>query len=135
MRCREVMSKNIQFVREDDDIRDAARKMRDADIGFLAVCDSETNRLVGTLTERDIIIRMAAQGRTPDAPVEEIMSTAPLFCHADDHLAEARSLMESHQVSRMIVLDENNQLAGVISLTAIASQDTSDDSPRQIKQP
>lgn len=135
MQCSEVMSKNVQFVHENDDVRDAARKMRDVEIGFLPVCDSETNKLIGTLTDRDITIRMAAEGRTPDVPVEEIMSTAPLFCHANDDLAVARSLMEAHQVSRMIVLDEHNQLAGVISLADIASQGTSGETLREIKQP
>jgi CBS domain-containing protein len=135
MLCSEVMHKNVEFVRADDDVCVAAKKMRDVDIGFLPVCDSETNRIVGTLTDRDITIRLVAEGRTPDVPVEEIMSTAPLFCHADDDLAEAHGLMKSHQVSRMIVLDESDHLAGIISLADLASQESFGETLSAIKHP
>src|SRR5215469_15029462 len=135
MQCREVVKKDVPFVREDDEVRIAAKKMRDVEIGYLPVCNSKTDKLIGTLTDRDIAIRLAAKRRTPDVPVEEIMSSAPLFCHTDDDLAEARELMESHQISRVIVLDESEQLAGVISLADIASHEAAGETLREIKQP
>jgi CBS domain-containing protein len=77
----EVMNKEVRFVKEDEEVRIGGQKMRDVEIGFLPVCNSKTNKLIGPLTDRDIAIRLAAERSTPDVPVEEIMSTAPLFCH------------------------------------------------------
>ena len=99
--------------------------MKEAEIGFLLVCDPENNKIVGTLTDRDIAIRLVAQRKEAETSVSEIMSTAPIFCHSDDDVDKARELMESHQVSRMIVLDDNDGLAGILSLRDITDNESS----------
>jgi CBS domain-containing protein len=135
MLCSEVMHKEVAFVREDDNVRIAAEKMRDREIGFVPVCSAESNGLVGTLTDRDITVRLAAAGKSIDTPVRDIMTTAPIFCHTNQEIAEAHNLMQSHQVSRVIVLDEDNHLAGVISLADIAANGSSEETLREIKHP
>ena len=120
----------------DDEVGSAAKTMRDAEIGFLPVCDPENNKIVGTLTDRDIAIRLVAEGKEPETPVSDVMTTAPIFCHSDDDIAKARELMESHQVSRMIVLDDNDGLAGIISLADIAAdEESSGQTLHEIKRP
>ena len=100
------------------------------------MCDPENNKIVGTLTDRDIAIRLVAQRKEAETPVSEIMSTAPIFCHSDDDVEEARKLMEAHQISRMIVLDDNDGLAGIISLAEIsADEESSGQTLHEIKRP
>jgi CBS domain-containing protein len=135
MQCKRIMEQNIQFVGRDDEVASAAQTMRDAEVGFLPVCDPEDNKIVGTLTDRDIAIRLVAQRKEAETPVSEIMSTAPIFCHSHDDVDKARELMESHQVSRMIVLDDNDGLAGIISLRDITDNESSGQTLHEIKRP
>lgn len=135
MQCKEIMEQNVQFVFADEKVGSAAEMMRDAEIGFVPVCDPENKTIVGTLTDRDIAIRIVAERKATETPVSEVMTTAPIFCHSDDDIAQARELMESHQVSRMIVLDNHERLAGVISLADIAEDESSGQTLHEIKRP
>ena len=135
MQCKQIMRQNVQFVRGDDEVGSAAETMRNAEIGFLPVCDPENNKIVGTLTDRDITIRLVAEKKMPETPVADIMTTAPIFCHSNDDIGKARELMESHQVSRIIVLDDNDGLAGIISLADIAVDESSGHTLHEIKRP
>ncbi len=138
MLCGEIMENNVKFVGQNDDAGKAAKIMRDAEIGFVPVCDPKSSKLVGTLTDRDITIRLVAENKPPKTRVADIMSTHPIFCHADDDVEEARELMEAHQVSRMIVLDENERVTGVISLADITGNDRTaraGETLSEIKQP
>jgi CBS domain-containing protein len=123
MQCKEIMEKDVQFVFADEKVDSAAEMMRDSEIGFVPVCDPENKKVVGTLTDRDIAIRIVAESRAAETPVSEVMTTAPIFCNSDDDVGQARELMESHQVSRVIVLDNSERLAGVISLADIAEDE------------
>ena len=138
MLCSEIMEDKVKSVDQNDDVGKAAKMMRDSEIGFVPVCDPESSKLVGTLTDRDITIRLVAENKPPKTNVAEIMSTAPMYCHTDDDVEEARELMEAHRISGMIVVDENEKLAGVISLADIAGTGTTDEAGEtltQIKQP
>ena len=135
MQCKQIMRQNVQFVRGDDEVGSAAETMRNAEIGFLPVCDPENNKIVGTLTDRDITIRLVAEKKMPEIPVADIMTTAPIFCHGNDDIGKARELMESHQVSRIIVLDDNDGLAGIISLRDITDNESSGQTLHEIKRP
>ena len=99
------------------------------------MCDLENKQVVGTLTDRDIAIRIVAEKREAEIPVSEVMTTAPIFCNSDDDVEQARELMESHQVSRLIVLDNNKRLAGVISLADIPDHKSSGQTLHEIKRP
>ena len=135
MQCKEIMEQNVEFVGRDDEVASAAETMRDAEVGFLPIYDPEDNKIVGTLTDRDIAVRLVAQRKEAETRVSEIMTTAPIFCRSDDDVDKARELMESHQVSRMIVLDDNDGLAGIISLRDIADKDFSGHTLHEIKRP
>ena len=75
MQCSEIMEQDIQLVHRDDEVASAAKTMRDAEIGFLPVCDRENNKIVGTLTDRDIAIRLVAEGKEPRRSVSDVMTT------------------------------------------------------------
>lgn len=122
MRCNEIMKSEVECVSPETSIREAARKLRDHKIGFLPVCD-ETMRPVGTLTDRDIAIRAVAEEMPLDAPVEACMTWDVVSCSASDDVQEARDLMESYQVSRIICSGRQGRIEGIISLSDIVDVD------------
>jgi CBS domain-containing protein len=112
MTCGEIMKKSVIRADENDSVQIAAGYMRDANIGFLPVCD-EAGRVVGTLTDRDIAIRVDAEGKTAAAcRVGDIMTRESISCAATDDLGRAESLMAEFQKSRMLVTDEDGVLEG-----------------------
>jgi CBS domain-containing protein len=122
-RCADVMKTVPQSVREDDSIRLAAEIMSAANIGFLPVCD-EGGKVVGTLTDRDIVIRAVARGfDSAIGHVADVMSRSVIACRPEDDLALAEQFMANYQISRLVVTDEDDVLAGVISLSDIAEHE------------
>jgi CBS domain-containing protein len=118
----ELMRREPQYVLSHDTCRTAARKMRDENIGFLPVCDAD-HRVLGTITDRDIAIRVVAGGLQAEAPVGDVMSREVVACHPEDDLARAEQLMAASQKSRLVVLDEQGRLEGVVSLSDVAEHD------------
>src|SRR5499426_2210791 len=119
MKIQKLMSQSVQYIEPTTPIAKAAEKMRELDIGFLPICDND--RLVGTITDRDITIRSVAQGRDPRlAPVEEIMTPSVFYCYGDDDLEHVAKYMQEKEVRRMLILDRQKRLAGVVSLGDIA---------------
>lgn len=115
MRVQEVMTSDVVTVAPEATLRQAAEAMRLRDTGFLPVCASD--RLVGTVTDRDLVVRGLAVGADPDASsVSEVMSSHVLTCSADTTLEEAARRMEQAQVRRLVVLDRGHQLVGVVTL-------------------
>jgi CBS domain-containing protein len=96
--------------------------MRDLDVGFLPVCQSDGSP-VGTLTDRDIVVRVVAGGRPASTAVQEVMSTELVCCRPDDEVKEAERLMRVNQVSRVLVVGEDGRVAGVISLADVTRAD------------
>jgi CBS domain-containing protein len=97
----------------------AARKMRDGNVGFLPVCD-KSMRVLGTITDRDIVLRLVANRRSSRTRVWELMSHQVIACGPHDDLSTAEELMGEHQKSRIMCVDEDGRLLGVISLSDIA---------------
>jgi len=119
MQLKEIMTRGVDVIAPDATVRDAAQKMKQRDIGPVPVCDGE--RLVGMLTDRDITIRVVADGRDPaTTPVREAMTADVLYCFEDQDVAEARRLMAEQQVRRLPVLNRNNWLVGMVSLGDLA---------------
>ena len=135
MLCSEIMNRDIKVISESESAAKAAEMMYDYDIGFIPVYDANRKKLVGTVTDRDIALRLVAQHKQPDTPVAEIMTKNLIFCHSDEDVMEARELMEGNQVSRMIVLDSNDQIAGIISLADLPDDDENSETLKAIKQP
>lgn len=124
MKCAEVMKRDVHRVQEGDTVQWAACCLRDANIGFLPVCDEHGN-VVGTLTDRDIAIRLAASDRSASGcTVGSIMTPEVVACRATDDLAEAEHLMATRKKSRIVITDEQGHLQGVVSLSDVAERDT-----------
>jgi CBS domain-containing protein len=124
MKCAEVMKRTVECLLEDDTVEEAARRMRDANIGFLPVCDRD-RRVVGTLTDRDIAIRVAAESLVAgECVVGSVMSGDVVSCRAEDELAEAEGLMGQNRKSRIVVVDGDGVIQGVISLSDIVDRES-----------
>ena len=119
MKINQIMSKKVEYVDPKLPIGKAAEKMRDLNIGFLPIC--ENDKLVGTVTDRDITIRSVPQGRDPRlTPVSEIMTQDVFYCYDDDNLERVAQYMQEKGVRRMVILNRQKRLVGVASLGDIA---------------
>jgi CBS domain-containing protein len=115
----ELMSSNPRTVSSDQTIVDAARVMRDENVGLIPVVDGE--RLVGTVTDRDIAIRVVAEQQDPAATkVQEIASTDLVTIDPQQDLDEALRLMAQHQVRRLPVVEEDGRLVGIVAQADVA---------------
>jgi CBS domain-containing protein len=120
MKVSEVMTTGIETVRPDQQARDAARFMLQADAGSIPVTDGE--RLVGMITDRDIAVRGVALGYGPDTLVSELMSTGVISAHADEQVEDVARKMGEAQVRRLPVIDDEERLVGIVSLGDLARQ-------------
>jgi CBS domain-containing protein len=121
MKLRDLMTENVEVITPDTSLEQAARKMRDLDVGVLPVCDGE--RLLGMLSDRDLIIRATAEGRDPKStPVRESMTPEIVYCFEDQEASEAEQLMSERQIRRLAVLNRDKQLVGIVSLGDLATK-------------
>jgi CBS domain-containing protein len=125
MKVSEIMTRNPCTVSPDTTVSEAARLMKEEDIGLVPVVErvggAETRgRLVGVVTDRDITIRHVAEGRASDAPVSEVMSGGVLTCKPDDSVDSAMALMGREQVRRIPIVDERGSLVGVLAQADLA---------------
>ena len=121
MQVRDIMTTAYETIPVGDSIYHAALIMRDEDLGMLPVV-SEDGSLLGAVTDRDIVVRGLAEGREPDALVEEIMTPGIISCDAGDDLLTVARMMEHNQVRRVIVTEGENTVVGVISLGDMATR-------------
>lgn len=120
--CSEVMNRDVKTVKETDDVFYAARLMREHDVGFLPVCN-DAGRITGVLTDRDLAIRVCAADRLPlETTVAEVMTRNPVTCRATNSLAYAERQMRSHGLTRILVVDHQKRVVGVISLSDLARE-------------
>ncbi len=123
MRCSELMKKDVECCPQDSTANRAAAVMRDRNVGFLPVCDAN-GVPVGTLTDRDLAVRVIAAGRNPsETRVNDVMTRQVVTCRPDDDLAVAEKRMSDHHVSRILCTDGQGHVAGVISLSRILDQE------------
>jgi len=115
MLVREIMSQPVHLISADDTILDAAKMMADCDCGALPVADSD--RLVGMLTDRDIVTRAVARGFDPhECFVREVMSPDIKYLYEDESIEDAARNMRVLQMKRLPVLNREKRLVGIISL-------------------
>jgi len=122
MRCEHIMKRNVECVSPGETAQAAAMRMRDENIGFLPVCEKDM-KVLGTITDRDLAIRILAEGRPAATSVREVMTDEVIACRPEDDLRRAEELMGRHQKSRIMCVNEIGVLAGVISLSDIAKQE------------
>jgi CBS domain-containing protein len=121
-KCEEVMTKDPICCLPNDMVLDAARMMRRENIGPIPVIEDEKSRkLLGIVTDRDLALKIVAEGRDPKSTkVEEVMTRNIVTCRADDSLQIAVDAMSDHQLRRIPVVDDENRILGIISQADIA---------------
>lgn len=119
MQISEIMTRDVRLIHPEDPIRDAARIMRDEDVGGLPVADGD--RLVGFITDRDIVVRVLADSGGPDSPVREAMSEKVLYCFEDEPIESLAENMARNQVRRLPVLTREKRLCGIVALGDLAN--------------
>ncbi|QYO65771.1 CBS domain-containing protein [Leptolyngbya sp. 7M] len=117
-RCREIMTSNVRTASPANTLREVAEMMRDGDMGSVPVVSDD--RLVGIVTDRDIVVRSIAEGNGPDSPVSNALTTEIFSVGPDDFVFEAVRLMGEKQVRRIPVVNEDGSLAGIISMADVA---------------
>lgn len=115
MLAKEVMSKKPEFLPPTATLKQAANQMRTHDYGFIPV--GENDRLIGTVTDRDITIRAVAEGKDPNkTTLRDVMSKEIHYCLDSDDVEQVAKQMEKLQVRRLVVLNKEKRMTGIISL-------------------
>ena len=121
--CSQLMTNHPVFCLASDTVDRAAQLMRQEDVGSLPVIDNHQNkRLLGIITDRDIALKVVAEKRDANMRAEEVMTRNPVTCRADNDIQVALNAMASNQVRRIPVVDEKNQIVGIISQSDIATR-------------
>ncbi len=119
MKLRDIMTKNVDVISPETTLEQAARRMKELNIGSIPVCDGEN--LKGILTDRDITVRAVALGRDPrDTLAQETMTPNVIFGFEDQPVEDAAKLMSQYQIRRLPVVNRDNQLVGIVSLGDIS---------------
>ncbi len=117
-RCREIMTSNVTTATREMTLQEVAVLMRDGDMGSLPIV--EAKKLVGMVTDRDIVIRATAEGKDFSTQIGEVMTTEIFSVTPNDFVFEAIRLMGDKQIRRIPVVDDSGELAGIISMADIA---------------
>ncbi len=118
MKVSEAMTAQVVTATPRATITEIARTMTQIDSGAVPIV--EDGKVVGLVTDRDIVVRVVAEGGALDGPVSAVMSDDVQTCRADDNLADAAAKMGAQQIRRLVVLDDAGKLAGILSLGDIA---------------
>lgn len=136
MRVADAMTRDVRIAAPDQSLMDAARMMADTDCGALPV--GENDRLVGMITDRDIVVRAVAQGKTDATKIRDIMSPEIKYCFEDEDVDEVAHNLGDQQIRRLPVLSRDKRLVGIISLGDLSSAtkpDTAAETLSQISEP
>jgi len=119
MQAKDIMTPNVECISPETPIRDAAQKMKAFDVSFLPV--TENDRLVGALTDRDIVLRVIADGKDVEfCKTRDYMTQEVFWCYDDQDVDEVADFMGEHEVRRVLILDRKKRLAGIISIGDLA---------------
>ena len=136
MKVSEVMTRDVQTVRPDQPVQQAASFMLNADAGSIPVTDG--GRLIGMITDRDIAVRGIAKGYGPETPVRDLMTNDLVCARIDEDIEEVANRMSEAQVRRLPVVDEQERLCGIVSLGDLAREadpDTAEQALEGVAQP
>ena len=124
--ARDIMHAGAKCVNEDESLLRAAQMMRDLNVGSLPICGKD-DRLHGMITDRDIVVRCCAEGKDlASMKAGELAQGTPFWVDADADVTQVLNLMEQHQIRRLVVLDRDKRLVGIVSLGDLA-EDTRDE--------
>ena len=134
MRAQELLKGNVITVRADASVQEVARKMAEEDIGFLPVVDA-SGKAIGTVTDRDIVVRLIAKGGDlKGAKVEQVMTKDVVSVRPDEDVQKVAELMKERKVSRVLACDQNGKPLGVISLGDLAERHEEGEVGRTVKE-
>jgi CBS domain-containing protein len=124
MQCREIMTKDPACVVPSDTAVRAAQLMKGEDIGpVLVVRDKNERKLVGIVTDRDITLKVVAEGKDPNSvPVKDVMTSGPVTCKPDDDSSKALELMRKERVRRIPIVDDSGRVVGIIAQADVARE-------------
>jgi CBS domain-containing protein len=119
MKIVEIMTRDPELIDPNASIREAAKRMKNEDIGALPV--GENDRLIGMVTDRDIAMRAVAEDRAPETTtVRDVMSEKIFYCFEDDDIEAAARCMAENQVRRLPILNREKRMTGIVALADIA---------------
>lgn len=119
MKVREIMHEGVTWVGPEAKVTELARKMRDEDIGSIPI--GENDRLIGMVTDRDIVCKGIADGRDLDSLTARDLLTGPIvYCRDEEEVEDAVRIMEEHAVRRLPVIDGNKRMVGMLSMGDVA---------------
>lgn len=139
MLVKEIMTRRVECVPPDATLQEAARKMRDLDVGPLPVCGDD-DRLAGMVTDRDITVRATAEGKDPTrTPVRDAMTPDVVYVFEDQDTKDAADTMAVHQIRRVLVMNRDKRLVGIVSMADLAVDGGKETRPadtlRQVSEP
>ena len=128
MKVKDCMSKDVAYLTPDATIQECAKLMSTKHIGCVPVCDTN-KRVVGIVTDRDVILRSIAWDKdVKTTPLSDIMTTDVYYCNENDEVNYAQSTMSTEQIRRLPVVNEQEQIVGIITLGNLcANQDVDTD--------
>jgi len=118
MKVADVMTRKVQLASPNDSLMEVAKRMTKEDVGFLPV--GENDRLVGTITDRDIVARAVAQGKDGQARVRDAMTQDVKYCFEDESIEDVVQNMSDNQLRRLPVVNRDKRLVGIVSLADAA---------------
>ena len=123
-KCSDIMTEDLVYCLPEDPVSKVAQLMKKEDIGPVLIVDNEqTKTLVGIVTDRDLALKVVAEGRDPQTTkVEAVMTRKLVTCRADDDVENAMKAMAQYQLRRIPVVDDNNRLVGIISQADVATR-------------
>jgi|SRR5690554_366042 len=121
----DIMTRQVESISQNENVQKAAQMMRDANVGILPVTDG--NQLLGVITDRDICMRVVAEGREPSITyVQQVMTKDVVTCPPETEIREAIEMMTRKQIRRLMIVDQNRQLVGVVAQADVARDESLD---------
>lgn len=121
MPIKDIMTRNVKVVGPEEPIQRAAQRMAEENVGFIPVCDG--GRVIGVITDRDVTIRAVAQAADArTTPVRQAMTEDVTWCYEDEDIDRTSQLMKEKQIRRVLVVDRNKRLVGVVALGDLARE-------------
>ena len=111
---KDLMSRDVKVISPDMTIGEAAKEMRDGDFGMMPV--GENDRMIGTISDRDIAIRAVAEGKDAGTKVRDVMTAGIAWAYEDDSVEQATTIMSKRQVRRLPVVNREKRLVGIVAL-------------------
>lgn len=115
---KDVMSRDVQVISPDATIAEAARQMRDGDFGMMPV--GANDRMIGSISDRDIAVRAVAEGRSADTKVRDVMSDGIRWAYEDEPVERAVAIMGEYQIRRLPIVSRDKRLVGIVALGDLA---------------